>query len=168
MSQFSDALGKSRIDKPIEFLTLIVTTIGLAIAIGGAGFVYYQIVAVKQALDSQAYAVITQGLTDLEKIFVDNPGARPYFFESKPLPDDGEEKQKVLAIGEMYLNFIDNYFAQTVHLDPSNYDFSAWEKFFKHSFQRSKVLCQLLEQEKEEYAKEVKDIARPICTTNKI
>ena len=165
MRAFLQALRYNIVAQPIEFLTLVVTALGLAIAIGGAVFVYLQIVAVNQALDSQAYATITQGLNDLDKIFVDNPKARPQFFNNAPAPDNEEDRQRVEAIAEIYLNFIDNFYGQTSHLDPSHYQFDAWERFFRDSFKRSKVLCDHFEQEKKEYGDEINAIAKKSCAS---
>ena len=42
MARFIDAFRKARLEKPIEFVTMIVTVPGLVIGLVGVAFVYFQ------------------------------------------------------------------------------------------------------------------------------
>lgn len=117
ISHFANALRSDVTGKPIEFLSLVISTFGLVIAVGAALFAFDQIIGVKQALDSQAYADITQSLADLNRLFVEHPDARPYFFANEPLRNNATQRQEILAVADSYLNFIDDYYAQSSHLD---------------------------------------------------
>jgi hypothetical protein len=157
------ALWKDRLSKPTEFLTMVATILALLFAGTGAIFVYRQILDLRQALDSQAYGVITEHLNELNKRFVEYPEMRPYFRAGKPLPANDSERQRILAIADLYLDFIDNFYAQVHHLDRSHYDLCGWRAFFKRSFERSPVLCAVLCMDQDEYSDAMKHIAAASC-----
>jgi hypothetical protein len=48
----------------------------------------------------------------LNKRFVEYPDTRPYFRAGKPLPESDSERQRILAIADIYLDFIDNFYVQ--------------------------------------------------------
>lgn len=163
MSWWIGALWKDRFSKPIEFLTMAATILALLFAGVGAIFVYRQILDLRQALDSHAYGVITEHLNELNKRFVEYPELRPYFRAGKPLPESDTERQRIFAVADIYLDFIDNFYVQVNHLDRSHYDLCGWRAFFKRSFERSPVLCAVLCKDQDEFGEPMKRIAAASC-----
>jgi len=157
------ALWKDSVSKPIEFVTMVATILALLFAGGGAIFVYRQVFDLRQALDSQAYGVITEHLNGLNTRFVEHPEMRPYFRAGKALPESDIERQRIFAVADIYLDFIDNFYVQVNHLDRSHYDLCGWRTFFKRSFERSPVLCAVLCKDQDEYGEPMKRIAAASC-----
>jgi hypothetical protein len=46
------------------------------------------------------------------RVFVDNADLRPYFYDGKPVPTLDGERNRVLAVAEMYVNLMDNVVTQ--------------------------------------------------------
>jgi hypothetical protein len=44
---------------------------------------------------------------DLDRLFIDSPELRPYFYEHVPVPDDEPARSRVLATGEMIVDLAD-------------------------------------------------------------
>jgi hypothetical protein len=163
MAGFIDALRRARLEKPIEFVTMIVTVPGLIIGLVGAAFVYVQFLDLRKNLDSQAYGIISQELAELNRLFVERPEMRPYFYAREPLPDDPLTRNRVLAVADVYLDFIDNYYSQASHLDWSHYNRGGWDAFIKGSFERSRVLCYALCRDQDEFGDAIRNVAAGLC-----
>ncbi|MGD9879994.1 MAG: hypothetical protein AB7F22_16900 [Reyranella sp.] len=163
MARFIDALRRARLEKPIEFVTMIVTVPGLVIGLVGAAFVYFQFLDLRKNLDSQAYGIISQELGELNRLFVEHPEMRPYFYAREPLPDDELKRNRILAVADVYLDFIDNYYSQASHLDWSHYNRGGWDAFIRGSFERSWVLCYALCKDQDEFGDAIRDVASGIC-----
>lgn len=163
MARFIDALRKARLEKPIEFVTMIVTVPGLMIGLVGVAFVYFQFLDLRKSLDSQAYGIIGQELAELNRLFVEHPEMRPYFYAREPLPDDAIKRNRVLAVADVYLDFIDNYYSQASHLDWTHYNRGGWDAFIRGSFERSRVLCYALCKDQDEFGDAIREIAAGIC-----
>ena len=163
MARFIDAFRKARLEKPIEFVTMIVTVPGLVIGLVGVAFVYFQFHDLRKSLDSQAYGIISQELAELNRLFVEHPEMRPYFYAREPLPDDELKRNRVLAVADVYLDFIDNYYSQASHLDWSHYNRGGWDAFIKGSFERSRVLCYALCKDQDEFGDAIRDTAAGLC-----
>jgi hypothetical protein len=163
MARFIDALRKARLEKPIEFATMVVTVPGLVIGLVGVAFVYFQFLDLRKNLDSQAYGIISQELAELNRTFVEYPEMRPYFYSGEPLPGDELKRNRILAIADLYLDFIDNYYSQASHLDWSHYNRGGWDAFIRGSFERSQVLCYALCMDQDEFGDAIRDIAAGLC-----
>ena len=65
MRAYMRALGAAAIARPIEFLTLILATLSV-------GLLVWQLSALNDTLESQAYNYIDTGLIELDKVFIEN------------------------------------------------------------------------------------------------
>ena len=151
-------------EKPIEFLTLIVAAITLV-------FLWLQLRDVRKSIDtqndlleSQAYNYIVSGLLEHDKTFIENAKYRPYFLENRTVPPDTkrneELRQKLLALADAKLDFIDSFFSQKRHINwEKRYTLEAWEKYFDDSFNCSAVLRQAFCRFKNEYGKDLNKFA---------
>ena len=159
METFYEELKKSALAKPIEFLMLLVTFVGLA-------FAGYQLKGLNDALESQAYGDIDRNLIDLDKVFVENPEYRQYFYDSVPLPKLGEGKttiddvNKIAILADLKLDIIDAFFSQSDHIDwAKRHTYDAWIQFYRNSFRRSPVLCHRICTDWLEYGKSIRGVA---------
>jgi hypothetical protein len=175
MSDFMNALRRACIDRPIEFLGLIATIAGVTVAIIGViaalisiYFLNQQLAGIKEGLDSQAYNYIWYYQIELDKIFVEHSDYRPYFYDDKPLPaatpgEENKERQKILELAGMMLDVFDSFHSQTEHIDWTRYSLPAWAAYHHDSFERSRVLCEVICKDWSEYGKDIRKVAAGAC-----
>jgi hypothetical protein len=128
------SLKKAPLEKPIEFLALIIATVA-------AGFVWWQIRSATDALESQAYSYIVNGLAELDKMNLEHPELRHYFNRNDvELPKAEVERAKILSLADAQLDFIDAFYTQHDKINWSKHTQEGWENYFAHSFECSPVL----------------------------
>ncbi|HKQ46410.1 MAG TPA: hypothetical protein VJS47_13555 [Rhizomicrobium sp.] len=161
-------------EKPTQFLALIAQTTSLFVSItslmltvAGLVFVYFQIMNVKEqivglrnSLDMQSYSAINTQMSEIDKVFIDQPTLRPYFYKKQPWPDSDEMlRNKLTSVAERKLDFIDFWFTSARHLSLDEYDMVSWRNYFIDSFRNSRILCDVLTDEQSQYGEEIRSIA---------
>jgi hypothetical protein len=147
-------------EKPIEFITMVVTVIGLVVAIATVGFVAWQLHELNETLESQAYNYIDDNQLELDKAFVEKPQYRKYFYENALLPADSNEVDEILALVDLKLDIIDAFYSQADHIDwKKHYTRAAWDEFYSDSFRCSQILCQRICKDWNEYGTDIRAIA---------
>jgi hypothetical protein len=86
-----------------------------------------------------AYQNMAAQMADVSRFFVDNPRLRPYFFGSKSLPSTDDEHELVLAVAEMYVNFMDNVLTQAPVLKRAGVA-ADWEVYFLDVYRTSPAI----------------------------
>jgi hypothetical protein len=86
-----------------------------------------------------AYQNMAAQMADVAKFFVDNSELRPYFFDSKALPESRDEHDRVLAVAEMYVNFMDNVLTQSPVLKRAGVT-ADWEAYFLDRYRTSPAI----------------------------
>jgi hypothetical protein len=153
VSAFLRALGRASIAKPIEFSALVV-------AAASVGLLVWQLWALNDTLESQAYNYIDSGLIELDKIFIENSAYRPYFRQNRPVPAEEKERQKVWALTDAHLDFMDNFFSQENHIDWKRYTKPGWLAYFKDSFSCSAALRESFCMHENEYGESLRNFAK--------
>jgi hypothetical protein len=147
---FSRSLIEKSLQKPIEFLTLVVGTLSVALLI-------WQLWALNDTLDSQAYNAITVGLSEIDKLSVENSELRPYFTKNIPFPDDKVQRLKVRTLVDAKLDFIDSFYAQFNHINWRHYTRAGWDSYFEQSFKCSAVLRETYCRDVDQYGEGLQD-----------
>jgi hypothetical protein len=105
-------------------------------AIAGVSFLgfvglIFSLWSLRQATFASVYQGIASQMHDLDKLFVERPDLRPYFYgeEPKPVPHDEPERGRVLATAELIVDFADNFVAQRRVL-PGDYE-RGWAEYFR-------------------------------------
>lgn len=92
----------------IEFLQLLVSVLGVAIAAVGLPFVYLQLRNLNQSLRVASHAAIYEQASDFRSHLVEHPHFRKYFFDGvEILPGDPNYNQ-VITLAEMFLNYLEH------------------------------------------------------------
>jgi len=86
-----------------------------------------------------AYQNMAAQMADVTRFFVDNSDLRPYFFGGKALPASPDEHDRVLAVAEMYVNFIDNVLTQSPVLKRAGIA-ADWEAYFLDVYRTSPAI----------------------------
>jgi hypothetical protein len=143
-------LFKASLEKPIEFLALIVAAVAAAfviwqllVATSQLEATIGQLRAATDALESQAESYIVTGLAELDKLNLEHPELRRYFNQNADFStaDAGSlERAKILALADAQLDFFDSYYTQQDNINWSRHTKEGWENYFEHSFKCSPAL----------------------------
>jgi hypothetical protein len=153
--RFGQAFGRAIFEKPIEFF-------GLSAAIVSVIFLEWQLIDLRDTLESQAYSYIDNNQIELDKAFIDNSEYRDYFYRNLPAPKGNDEKsikdaKKIAALADLNLDVIDAFHSQADHIRwTSHYTREAWEEYYRKSFSRSSVLCKQICDYWKEYGKTIR------------
>ena len=93
----------------------------------------------RDATLSVAYQNMAAQMSDLARFLGDNPELRPYFFGNKELPASHGDRDRVLAVAEMYVNFMDNVLTQSPVLKRAGIA-ADWEAYFLDLYRTSPVI----------------------------
>jgi hypothetical protein len=102
---------------------------------------------VSEVADSRRGALFdtTAGrMLDLDKLFVDHPDARPYFYEGATLPSDPNEKQLILAIAELHIDYFDTDLLKRATFPSVLSQFPSFEPWIRALFNSSPAMCQIM------------------------
>jgi hypothetical protein len=109
-----------------------------------------------------ALAAVYQGISDqmhdIDKVFVDNPTLRPHFYADEPLPNDRVERERVMALAELIVDFSDNFLVQCPVL-PDEYE-RGWLVYFKALYGSSPAMREYLLQNGHWYAADLQRLYR--------
>jgi hypothetical protein len=163
---FWQTFRKERREEPIRFFTMLIALSSFAITVIGLGFVFFQFVNVRQqitalheSLDLQSYSAINSQVSEIDKVFIDKPELRPYFYQNQAWPKDAATQGQLTSVAERKLDLFDFWFMSARHMDRKQYDMVSWKNYFVSSFRNSRVLCDVLRTEQGQYQDELRAIA---------
>jgi hypothetical protein len=110
---------------------------------------------------ASVYQAMNDNMLQINRLFVDRPLLRPYFYGEQELTDESpEERERVEATAELFINFIDNVLTQ-MPLLPSNLA-EPWRTYFGSVTASSPVLCEFWERRREWYSEEMRALLDPL------
>jgi hypothetical protein len=155
----------------LSFLGLVSLLLGL----GSLFIIYRQTKEItRQSENSPAsfqnavYQTITTQEMEVDKLFVENPQLRPYFFSAHEINEGSSDYAKAEAIADYELDFFDSAKGRLRLLQEVGYDVSmnAWNKYFDDSFTNSPILCKRLRELTPWYGSDF--VSREIDVCNKL
>jgi hypothetical protein len=112
---------------------------------------------------ASVYQAMNDDMLQINRLFVDRPSLRPYFYGEQELNDESsEERERVEATAELFINFIDNVLTQ-MPLLPSNLA-QPWRTYFASVTTSSPVLCEFWKRHREWYSEEMRALLDPLIT----
>jgi hypothetical protein len=112
---------------------------------------------------ASVYQAMNDDMLQINRLFVDRPSLRPYFYGEQELNDESsEERERVEATAEPFINFIDNVLTQ-MPLLPSNLA-QPWRTYFASVTTSSPVLCEFWKRHREWYSEEMRALMDPLIT----
>jgi hypothetical protein len=110
---------------------------------------------------ASVYQAMNDNMLLINRLFIDRPLLRPYFYGKQELTDESpEERERVEATAELFINFIDNVLTQ-MPLLPSNLA-DPWRTYFVSVTTSSPVLCEFWERRREWYSEEMRALLDPL------
>jgi hypothetical protein len=147
----------------VAIISQVIAALSLLVLAGGIWFAIDQAKEVRESIDASTYNTITTQLLEINKIFVEHPELQRYINDKVDVKKGDPNYDRAYAIGTLQLNFFDNYIALELHLVSENYDLNAWHKYIADTFSTSPIMCQILNESKDEYGEELGQIAQQSC-----
>ena len=95
--------------------------------------------AAREATLVVAYQNMTAQMAEMQRFFVEHLDLRAYFYDGKTLPADEHDRDRVLAVAEMYVNMMDAVLTQLPALDRPG-TVADWEGYFRGIYETSPAI----------------------------
>jgi hypothetical protein len=135
----------------------------LPVLVVGLFFAYDQAKKLTASIDSATWNNVTNQEFALDKLFIDNPSTRKYFYDYVEIQRNDPLYDRVAATAEYMLDFIDTYFSSAQYIQPDTSDPDLWRNYFIHIFSNSPITCELLDARSDEYGDDINDLAKEPC-----
>jgi hypothetical protein len=110
---------------------------------------------------ASVYQAMNDNMLQINRLFIDRPLLRPYFYGKQELTDESpEERERIEATAELFINFIDNVLTQ-MPLLPSNLA-DPWQTYFGSVTTSSPVLREFWQRRREWYSEEMRALLDPL------
>jgi hypothetical protein len=103
---------------------------------------------------------------EMDKIFIEKPELRPYFYDGVDIKDDDKNYNLVVAVAEYQIDYFDSAMTQMDYLpedQDSKEDRDTWNQYFADSFAHSPILCKRINQINRWYMQRLVKIAQENC-----
>lgn len=133
--------------KPSDLQQLLISMLGFVLVIVGLTYTAWQLNAQANATDRAVSQALSTSNLDTDKLFIDSPQLRPYFFNGKKLNSteiSSTDYNKALAIADYQLDFFSVIFDQeqfSKELQASADLRNAWDSYMQQSFKKSPIMC---------------------------
>jgi hypothetical protein len=153
-----------------EVLSLLISSLGFGAIVVSLFFLRQQVTEatvqtakVSASLKSSVYSGITEATLTVDRLFIDHPELRPYFYSEKLVSENDTDYHKVLAAAEYILDFFSAIVMQAKHF-PEIWPRLEWEEYMVDMFARSPALCDYLKSVSNWYVGDSSDIMRLMNT----
>jgi hypothetical protein len=119
----------------------IISIVALALSIVAAAFSTYVAYSANRQSDIIAtYNSLTSLILEIDKVFIEYPRLRPYFYNRTPIPADMEnqDRDRALAVAELYLDILECIWDRQPEF--SKEDEASWRDWILDAFNTSPVL----------------------------
>ena len=128
-----------------EALSLVISALGLISIV----LLINQTRQLSNSLESTVHQAITNQMLEVNRIFIENPDLRPYFYSGKAISPQDPNLAKALAVADLQLDFFDSFWTQSdnlpeLHRDGPEWD--AWNNYIGDSFRHSPIMCKRLQE----------------------
>lgn len=134
---------------------LILATIGLPVLL-------LQIRELQRSVRSGAHAAIYEQAADFRSHLVQYPHLRPYFFDGREIAPDHEEYDRVVTIGEMFLNQLEHIAVMADSFGRENK--GALHRYVRNALENSPVLLRRIAENPAAYSPALVGFV-PVSTT---
>ena len=122
----------------------------------------------KASMKSSMYEIMNVQTLEIDKIFLERPHLRPYFYDSKDPSKIRDEKtlHEVMIVAEYQLDFFDLVMTQLDYIptdEDSQEDKANWKKYFEDSFAKSPALCKRIGDNPDWYMKRLVNLSKEKC-----
>jgi len=113
-----------------------------------------------------AYQQIISNSIEFDKVLVEHPELRPYFKDSKHIAKDDPSYNRAALIAELQLDVIDSIIAFPLGFAQAT-EKHTWANTFQRSFRESPIMCEFLQERREQYHDDTIQVAKTVCIVDK-
>ena len=128
-----------------------VSILGFALVLVGLSINFYQSGKVAKSIAANILHTAANQTITLDRLFVERPELRPYFYDCKPLDDKDEKSAQVHAAAELMLDVFDVVADQSKNFAEYYERPEAWDNWITDMFATSPVLRSKLQQSSDWY-----------------
>jgi len=95
-------------------------------------------------MQASMYATIATHTFEMDRLFIEHPNLRPYFYGGKDIDEKDKDYDLVIAIAEHQLDYFDATWTQLGYIPDDadkEEDRETWNRYFLDSFANSPILC---------------------------
>lgn len=119
------------------------------VTIAGFAFLYRQLKADRETLETQTSWQIYTVSSSILQTFMQYPECRPFFYDRRPLPPDEPLRSRVLTAVELVCDHMENLYLHRNALDSKTYD--VWVPYVRRLYENSPAMQDFLRKEAEGY-----------------
>lgn len=124
-------------------------------------------------MKASMYATMTAQTLEMNKIFLQHPDLRPYFYDKKDLSEVPDKDihhthHRIMIVAEYQLDYFDLLMTQLDYIptdEDSEEDKANWNKYFADSFANSPALCKRISLNPDWYMTRLVNISKEKCRT---
>lgn len=139
-------------------LSLFISSGGFLLIVVGLTVNFIQSNRVEKSIRATVQNSVLNHVLTLDKLFMDKPYLRPYFYEGKPIDEKDEKYQEVVMAAEMVLDIFDIIAAQNQNFLEFWDDPQAWDEWMIDTFATSPILRDTLDKRSSWYSKFLIDL----------
>jgi hypothetical protein len=112
--------------------------LSLLVSVVSVMLVLYQIQNLVKSIHSQTYQRIYELMIQIDRFFIDNPKLKPYFYPNTSITLENVEKEKLLSVSEMMMDYFDNVYHQRACMPSHTFD--GFREYMQSVFRSSEIL----------------------------
>lgn len=153
LAQIFQALG--------QVIEAIISVLGLPTLVISLILVWKQLKLSANANRATIYQSVPLLAFDIDRLFIDRPELKPYFYRAKPLDRDDPEYDRVMTVAELFTDLMD--YVTVVEPALPEYEWGSWKCFFRELVETSPALQQFLQEYGHWYPKVITQLQAPSC-----
>jgi hypothetical protein len=110
---------------------------------------------------ASVYQTVADQMMSIDRLFVERPELRPYFYGNEPPPSEGLDRERVTAATELFVDFMDNVATQAPHMP--EYLSGPWAKYFREVASTSPSIRSFWRANRDWYDDSLQRILDPAC-----
>jgi len=129
-------------------------------------FVVVQVRQTTVSMQASMYATIATQTLEMDKMFIEKPELRPYFYDGQDIKKGDLNYDRVLSIAEYQLDYFDSTRTELGYIprdQDTQEDRATWNNYLGDSFANSPILCERIKANPEWYMRDLVRIAEKNC-----
>ena len=129
-------------------------------------FLYTQNAKTTVNMQASMYSTIATQTLEMDRIFIERPDLRPYFYGGVDIKEDDKNYNLVLSIAEYQLDYFDSTRTELGYIPPDHdtqEDRETWHHYLADSFAKSPILCERIKSNSNWYMEDLVKIAQSNC-----
>lgn len=117
-------------------------------------------------MQASMYATIATHTFEMDRLFIEHPNLRSYFYDGKDIDQKDKDYDLVIAIAEHQLDYFDATWTQLGYIpddEDKKEDRETWKRYFFDSFANSPILCRRINMNRSWYMQSLLQKADEAC-----